>query len=114
MTVLYEPRQGPELPRHGRLPSAPLSVHQSTIVLSSSPSLLQTAENEPDVVVHISHRIADVTRAGLAREIRMRQRRKVHLRERIEEKERLACPDAPFHEVDALVCGFPVERAPAS
>jgi hypothetical protein len=64
-------------------------------------------------VIDFRQRIADVYGAGRARELVMRERRKVNLRDGVVEEERLARTHAAFHEVDASRSRLTVERATA-
>src|SRR5215831_18919448 len=68
IAVTYVPRQGPLSPSQGCVPSGPLSLVKMTIVLSS--------------ILHLSEAVGPIAIPGLARELRVRQRRHVNQRER--------------------------------
>ena len=81
------------------------------MVLRSSPSFVERVEDHADVAIHLRHRVADVAGAGLAGEVRMRERGEVDERERQIEEERLSRPRAARHEIDRALGGLAIDGA---
>src|SRR5262249_61098723 len=67
------------------------------------PESLDRIERQAGVVVHIRHRVADVARAGLPGKVRMRERGKAELSNRIVEEEGSVRLHVALHKTGAAV-----------
>ena len=65
----------------------------------------------PDAVVHLDHRIGEVADTAAAHEVRVRQCRKVQVRERHVQQEGLLAGRVPAHEVHGTFGQFAVDQA---